>query len=40
MTSSDNGSAKKGRPTPKRKEAESKRIVSSLAPVKTKEEKK
>ncbi|CAB4548144.1 unannotated protein [freshwater metagenome] len=40
MTSTDNGSGKKGRPTPKRKEAESKRIVSSLAPVTTKEEKK
>jgi hypothetical protein len=40
MTSADNGSGKKGRPTPKRKDAESKRIVSSLAPVVTKEEKK
>jgi len=40
MTSTDNGSGKKGRPTPKRKDAESKRIVSSLAPVTTKEEKK
>ena len=31
---------KKGRPTPKRKEAEAARKVSSLAPASTKEEKK
>jgi len=30
----------KGRPTPKRKEAESKRKVSSLAPVVTKDQKR
>ncbi len=29
----------KGRPTPKRKESESKRVISSLAPVTTKDEK-
>ncbi len=40
MTSTDNGSDKKGRPTPKRKDSQSKRIVSSLSPVTTKEEKK
>ena len=38
MTSTPNESAKKGRPTPKRREAAQKR--QSLAPIKTKEEKK
>ena len=37
---SNDASQKKGRPTPKRKEAQSKRIVSSLAPASSKEEKK
>lgn len=37
MTSSTAG---KGRPTPKRKDSESKRIVSSLAPVVTKDQKR
>ena len=40
MPTSNDPSAKKGRPTPKRKEAQSKRIVSSLAPASSKEEKK
>ena len=40
MSMSNDASQKKGRPTPKRKEAQSKRIVSSLAPVSSKEEKK
>ena len=37
MTSATSG---KGRPTPKRKDSESKRIVSSLAPVVTKDQKR
>ena len=37
---SNDASQKKGRTTPKRKEAQSKRIVSSLAPASSKEEKK
>ena len=40
MPTSNDPSSKKGRPTPKRKEAQSKRIVSSLAPASSKEEKK
>jgi len=40
MTNTEDSSQKKGRPTPKRKEAESKRNVSSLAPVVSKEDKK
>ena len=40
MSNTSDASSKKGRPTPKRKEAQSKRIVSSLAPASTKEEKK
>jgi hypothetical protein len=40
MPNSNDPSSKKGRPTPKRKEAQSKRIVSSLAPASSKEEKK
>lgn len=40
MPMSNDASQKKGRPTPKRKEAQSKRIVSSLAPASSKEEKK
>ena len=40
MSMSNDASQKKGRPTPKRKEAQSKRIVSSLAPASSKEEKK
>jgi hypothetical protein len=40
MPTSNDSSSKKGRPTPKRKEAQSKRIVSSLAPASSKEEKK
>ena len=40
MPMSKDASQKKGRPTPKRKEAQSKRIVSSLAPASSKEEKK
>ena len=40
MPNTSDASSKKGRPTPKRKEAQSKRIVSSLAPASTKEEKK
>jgi hypothetical protein len=40
MSNSSDPSAKKGRPTPKRKEAQSKRIVSSLAPASSKLEKK
>ena len=40
MSNSSDASAKKGRPTPKRKEAQSKRIVSSLAPASSKLEKK
>lgn len=40
MSNSNDPSSKKGRPTPKRKEAQSKRIVSSLAPASSKEEKK
>jgi len=40
MTKAQDPTSKKGRPTPKRKEAESKRIVSSLAPASSKEEKR
>ena len=40
MSKQNESSSKKGRPTPKRKEAQSKRIVSSLAPASSKEEKK
>ena len=40
MANTSDASSKKGRPTPKRKDAQSKRIVSSLAPASTKEEKK
>jgi hypothetical protein len=40
MSNTSDASAKKGRPTPKRNEAQSKRIVSSLSPASTKEEKK
>ena len=40
MSNTSDASAKKGRPTPKRKEAQSKRIVSSLAPASSKLEKK
>jgi hypothetical protein len=40
MSNTSDASSKKGRPTPKRKDAQSKRIVSSLAPASTKEEKK
>lgn len=40
MSNTQDPSAKKGRPTPKRKESQSKRIVSSLAPASSKEEKK
>ena len=40
MSNTHDPSAKKGRPTPKRKESQSKRIVSSLAPASSKEEKK
>jgi hypothetical protein len=40
MSNTSDASGKKGRPTPKRKEAQSKRVVSSLAPASTKEEKK
>jgi len=40
MSNTSDASSKKGRPTPKRKESQSKRIVSSLAPASTKEEKK
>jgi hypothetical protein len=40
MTNTEDSSQKKGRPTPKRKEAESKRNVSSLAPAVSKEDKK
>jgi len=40
MSNSSDASAKKGRPTPKRKDSQSKRIVSSLAPASSKEEKK
>lgn len=40
MSNTSDSSGKKGRPTPKRKEAQSKRVVSSLAPASTKEEKK
>ncbi len=36
----DNEKNGKGRPTPKRKESESKRIVSSLAPMTTKDQKR
>ncbi len=36
----DNEKTGKGRPTPKRKESESKRIVSSLAPATTKDQKR
>jgi hypothetical protein len=38
-STADNNSDKKGRPTPKRKEAEAARKVSSLAPASTKAEK-
>ncbi len=40
MPNTNDPSAKKGRPTPKRKDSESKRIVSSLAPASSKVEKK
>jgi len=40
MSNTSDASGKKGRPTPKRKESQSKRVVSSLAPASTKEEKK
>jgi hypothetical protein len=40
MANTSDASSKKGRPTPKRKDAQSQRIVSSLAPASTKEEKK
>ena len=40
MSKQNESSSKKGRPTPKSKEAQSKRIVSSLAPASSKEEKK
>ena len=40
MSNTSDASSKKGRPTPKRKEAQSKRIVSSLAPASSKAEKK
>lgn len=40
MSNTSDASSKKGRPTPKRKDAQSQRIVSSLAPASTKEEKK
>jgi hypothetical protein len=39
MTTSENNSQKKGRPTPKRKEAQASTKVSSLAPASTKAEK-
>jgi hypothetical protein len=38
-STADNNSDKKGRPTPKRKEAEASRKISSLAPASTKAEK-
>jgi len=40
MSNTSDASSKKGRPTPTRKEAQSKRIVSTLAPASSKAEKK
>lgn len=40
MTPSEDGTAKKGRPTPKRKDAQASAKISSLAPASTKAEKK